>query len=235
MSSVTDDIKAGSSPSGIKGDVKIIDVVGEGWVMCQRQNVQGDIFYMNMETNEVSLNPPSHGSPPAPPLPLGTKPSPPSTRKSKLEATPSVVPVASQLPAAVLADFGDWAICEDTIGEFYYHWPTNQSYDEPPAEVIQLCQVHEQEERFRQVKTIQVSQARSFSFAQPVAGQVSASYIEVKQQPSAARVVYGGPQIYQASYPAHPTQQTVNVKYIQPASYAQPIYQYASDRRIIGH
>lgn len=219
--------------------IKVIDdAVGEGWVMCQRQNVQGDMFFMNTLTNEVSLNPPSHGSPPAPPLPQGTKPSLPSTRKSKLEATPSVVPVAaaaSQQAALVLADFGDWAICEDTLGEFYYHYPTNLSYDEPPAELMQLWQVQEQEARFRFKDRREVSQARSLSFAQPMAAPVSASYIEVKQQPSAARVLYGGPQIYQASYPAHPTQQTVNVKYIQPASYTQPIYQYSSDRRIIGH
>jgi hypothetical protein len=53
-------------------EVKVIDVVGEGWVMCQMQNVQGDIFYMSVETNEVSLYPP--GSPPAPPLPEGCIP-----------------------------------------------------------------------------------------------------------------------------------------------------------------
>lgn len=63
-------------------DVKVIDVIGEGWVVCQMQNVQGDIFYMSVETNEVSLHPP--GSPPAPPLPQGT-----STRASNGMTTPS--------------------------------------------------------------------------------------------------------------------------------------------------
>lgn len=55
--------------SSSSSDVKVIDVIGDGWVMCQMQNVQGDIFYMSVETNEVSLHPP--GSPPAPPLPKG--------------------------------------------------------------------------------------------------------------------------------------------------------------------
>jgi len=211
--------------------------------MCQRQNVQGDIFYMNMKTNEVSLDPPANTcSPPAPPLPQGTL-----TRPSYNARTPAV-PVVSEQPASVLAEYGDWAICEDNLGEFYYHWPTNQSYDNPPAELIQLCQVQEQEDRPRQYHTMQPLHPTSLSFSQPLAGQIgayrssdyvsttvssigayrSSDYVrEEVKQPSAVRVVY------QAAYAPQPQQ---TVKYTQHVAYTQPIYQYAnSDRRIVVH
>jgi len=224
-------------------DVKVIDVVGEGWVMCQRQDVSGEIFYMNMKTNEVSQDPPAPCSPPAPPLPQGTV-----TRPHSVHATTHAVPLVTDQPAAVLAEYGDWAICEDVQGEFYYHWPTNQSYDNPPAELLQLCQVQEQEDQLRQYHIMQPSQSPSLSFSQPLAGQVyrssdyvsttvssvgayrSSDYVrEEVKQPSSIRVVY------QAAYaPQQSVKYTQQVAYSP--QYAQPIYQYANyDRRLVVH
>lgn len=40
----------------------------------------------------------------------------------------------------VVAQIGDWAICEDAQGEFYYNNATAQSYDTPPPELLQLMQ-----------------------------------------------------------------------------------------------
>lgn len=235
-------------------DGKVIDVVGEGWVMCQRQNVAGDIFYMNMKTNEVSLDPPAHNSPPAPPLPQGTL-----TRPRSVHSTMRVAPVATEQPAAVLAEYGDWAICEDVQGEFYYHWPTNQSYDNPPAELLQLCEEKDREDQVRQAYDLASSAVRQYHVEQPShspsvcmsqawAGQMyrssdyvstavssvsayrSSDYVrEEVKQPSVIRVVQ------QAAYV--PQQ---NVKYMQQVAYspqyAQPVYQYAnSNRRIVVH
>jgi len=229
--------------SDADADVKVIDVVGEGWVMCQRQNVSGDIFYMNMKTNEVSLDPPAPLSPPAPPLPQGTL-----TRHHSVHEVTPVVPVVIDQPAAVLEEYGDWAICEDDQGEFYYHWPTNQSYDNPPAELLQLVEAQDREDQFRQYNVIEPAHSPAVCLSQPLAGQLyrssdyvsttvssvdayrSSDYVrEEVKPPSSVRVVY------QAAYAPQQT-----VKYAQQVAYspqyAQPVYQYANgNRRIVVH
>jgi len=246
-------------------DVKVIEALGDGWVMCQRQNVAGDIFYMNVNTHEVSTDPPAGGSPPAPPLPRGmlTRPAKgassytasTASTTSKGLMTPSGSAVDQQPASAVIVEFGDWAVCEDKLGEFYFHWPTNQSYENPPVELLQLYKAHKQEdERMNQLRQVlaqqrvrpqkqayvaatvdtagfwidsQVTQAQSI--VQPVTRQVSHALGSVKVKPPAAavRVVYQAPQSQPAAYA---TQQPM--KCIQSAAHPQQpiiqqVYQYA--------
>merc|ERR1719424_1262099 len=41
--------------------------------------------------------------------------------------------------ASVIVDtVGDWLVCEDGAGQFYYHNPTEQSFDEPPPEFLAM-------------------------------------------------------------------------------------------------
>jgi hypothetical protein len=42
--------------------------------------------------------------------------------------------------AEVVAQIGDWAVCEDAQGEFYYNAATGQSFDAPPPEFLQVIQ-----------------------------------------------------------------------------------------------
>mmetsp|Transcript_79398 Transcript_79398/g.246240 ORF Transcript_79398/g.246240 Transcript_79398/m.246240 type:complete len:164 (-) Transcript_79398:115-606(-) len=56
------------------------------------------------------------------------------------------LPASASVPPGqrteIRAQLGDWAICEDSQGFFYYNMPTGQSYDEPPPELLQLYQAH---------------------------------------------------------------------------------------------
>ena len=46
-----------------------------------------------------------------------------------------------QQPAAtanVTGQIGEWLICEDQQGEYYIHEPSQQQFDQPPAELLAL-------------------------------------------------------------------------------------------------
>merc|ERR1711972_677819 len=38
----------------------------------------------------------------------------------------------------VVDQIGDWLVCEDALGLFYHHVPTQQSYDNAPNEFLML-------------------------------------------------------------------------------------------------
>lgn len=48
--------------------------------------------------------------------------------------------VVTAQQAAVTATVGDWQIARDNIGEFYFHTPTGQSFDQAPVELLQILQ-----------------------------------------------------------------------------------------------
>jgi hypothetical protein len=53
-------------------------------------------------------------------------------------AAPNMAPVLAQGPESVVLDeVGEWMVCEDAQGLFYYHSPTAQSHDQPPLELVQ--------------------------------------------------------------------------------------------------
>jgi len=49
-------------------------------------------------------------------------------------------PQAAEGQAAVKEQIGDWLVCEDAEGIFYYHSTTGQSYDRPPPELQKYLQ-----------------------------------------------------------------------------------------------
>jgi hypothetical protein len=48
------------------------------------------------------------------------------------------VPQAS--PTVQKMAFGDWAVYQDELGEFYIHVPTGQQFEQPPPELVQAYQ-----------------------------------------------------------------------------------------------
>merc|ERR1719453_2429029 len=51
--------------------------------------------------------------------------------------------VAATAPAAgqasvIVETVGDWLVCEDGAGHFYYHNPTQQSFDNAPPEFLAM-------------------------------------------------------------------------------------------------
>lgn len=142
----------------LEPDNTVLEELGSGWVLCQKQNIQGDIFFFNCETHEVSESPPAEINVATPPDAL--PPSEASTRASTQRLSGPVVKAPmeemqiQQPPATVMAECGNWLICEDSLGEFYYHVPTNQAYDEPPPELVYLYQQQEEEHRNSQLEQL---------------------------------------------------------------------------------
>jgi len=57
------------------------------------------------------------------------------------QAQPMMMAAPGGQPESVILDeVGDWLICEDAMGLFYHHGPSQQSYDQPPAELVQYYQ-----------------------------------------------------------------------------------------------
>mmetsp|Transcript_75385 Transcript_75385/g.117843 ORF Transcript_75385/g.117843 Transcript_75385/m.117843 type:complete len:216 (+) Transcript_75385:71-718(+) len=48
--------------------------------------------------------------------------------------------VSQQAEAIVKLEIGDWYVCEDSLGEFYHHAPSGQSFDQAPAQLVALIQ-----------------------------------------------------------------------------------------------
>merc|ERR1719502_879524 len=40
--------------------------------------------------------------------------------------------------SVIVDQIGDWLVCEDAMGLFYHHTPTQQSHDNPPPEFLML-------------------------------------------------------------------------------------------------
>merc|ERR1712072_857341 len=56
-------------------------------------------------------------------------------------ATVAAPLVESAMPAGqsvIVEQVGDWLVCEDTMGIFYHHTPTQQSFDNAPTEFLML-------------------------------------------------------------------------------------------------
>merc|ERR1712070_286654 len=63
---------------------------------------------------------------------------------SMMEAAPQVLsyvqPQVEQMSgqSVIVEQVGDWLVCEDAMGIFYHHSPTQQSFDNAPAEFLML-------------------------------------------------------------------------------------------------
>lgn len=193
--------------------LKVVAVFEAGWTKCQ--SAQGDAFYFNLQTDEVSGSlPPAAGAMAAElegaaPVPCMQEPLLPALKEVVMPVmddlvTPAMLdlhqiaagmlaqaPTAADLlarapapevlvqqllpqpqlvqkvaapplaqaqvqsqpgerPAMILQELGDWMICEDGQGEFYWHTPTSQSHDTPPAELLILHGKFKQEQSMEQ-------------------------------------------------------------------------------------
>lgn len=55
------------------------------------------------------------------------------------QAVPTVVEAAAPSGQSVIVEqVGDWLVCEDALGIFYHHTPTQQSFDNAPSEFLML-------------------------------------------------------------------------------------------------
>merc|ERR1740138_630244 len=52
-------------------------------------------------------------------------------------AAPGMALPQAQPESVILDEVGEWLVCEDAMGLFYHHGPTQQSYDQPPLELLQ--------------------------------------------------------------------------------------------------
>jgi hypothetical protein len=185
--------------------IKVLAVYDEGWTQCRNEN--GNVFFFNLQTDEVSMTPPSGAMPMGASQesqhqqeqtqdkgvteanqPVGApciavqnvaegrlwtpevdiartleqhcaSPMFPSIQEHDTKAVSSEAPLSGLAeqngpPAQILEELGDWMICEDEQGEFYWHVPSSASFDSPPAELLQLHQQHRRE----QDRTLQLRQ-----------------------------------------------------------------------------
>lgn len=131
--------------------VQVLRELAGGWLHVQ--DAQGP-FYYNQRTQQSSDEYPVELRAPA-------QPSAPMQSQSSAyaqQAQPQQGPPANQ--AKLKQQLGDWMICEDAQGEFYMNARTQQSYDQPPAELVQLYRASQQQKQnAAQVVTQQQSPA----------------------------------------------------------------------------
>jgi len=131
--------------------VQVLRELAGGWLHVQ--DAQGP-FYYNQRTQQSSDEYPVELRAPA-------QPSAPMQSQSSAYAQQAQLqqgPPANQ--AKLKQQLGDWMICEDAQGEFYMNARTQQSYDQPPAELVQLYRASQQQKQnAAQVVTQQQSPA----------------------------------------------------------------------------
>merc|ERR1719440_2380021 len=94
---------------------------------------------------------------------------------------PAAQPAQSQ---KVKQQLGDWLICEDAQGEFYVNSRTQQSFDQPPAELVQLYQKSQQPKQAapQQTSTQQYTQQYSAAQKQLLLQQQQQAQLQLQQQ-----------------------------------------------------
>jgi len=99
---------------------------------------------------------------------------------------------------------GPWVVCEDGQGEFYFHTPTGQSFDEPPPELVQLYKAQQQPA----ARTPQVTQyvQQPMQAQQSYAPQQVTQYV---QQPMQAQQSYAPQQGFASAGSYQPQAQAI--------------------------
>jgi len=73
-----------------------------------------------------------------------------------------------QAQSSVKLEVGDWMVCEDAMGEFYHHSPTGQSFDQAPAQLVELIKASQRP----QVQIANSTTAAMQAYGQQLAGNV---------------------------------------------------------------
>jgi hypothetical protein len=103
-------------------NVQVLRKLDGGWLQCQDE--QG-VFFYNEVTRESCVDVP-------PALMMPAKASSYQPQSAVQAQMPQAAPVSQP---TVKAQIGDWMICEDAQGEFYFNKVTQQAFDDVPAEL----------------------------------------------------------------------------------------------------
>ena len=88
-----------------------------------------------------------------------------------LQQTPQVIQqqAAPQVAQSIVKlEIGEWLVCEDAQGEFYFHAPSGQSFDQAPPELVEFIRISQGP----QVQMAQPNIAAQQSYGQQLAGNV---------------------------------------------------------------
>lgn len=88
-----------------------------------------------------------------------------------LQQTPQVIQqqaAPQEAQSIVKLEIGEWLVCEDAQGEFYFHAPSGQSFDQAPPELVEIIRVSQGP----QVQMAQPNIAAQQSYGQQLAGNV---------------------------------------------------------------
>lgn len=94
---------------------QVMQDLGGGWLKCKDAN---GFFYFN-RSQAVEILPPD------------------LARHAEAAVQKAQFPV-------VKGHVGAWMVCHDVSGEYYHHTPTQQSYDDPPLELLQQALMQKQ-------------------------------------------------------------------------------------------
>lgn len=121
----------------------VLAVYEAGWTACR--SADGDTFFFNLQTDEVSTTPPAGAMMAAKGEESAKPPALADAVAALVQAEAADTPVAEPAPPAnILQELGDWMICEDAQGEFYWNVSSSTSYDKPPEELLLLYQNSDQ-------------------------------------------------------------------------------------------
>jgi hypothetical protein len=121
--------------------VEVLRELGGGWMQCR--DAQG-IFFFNQVTQQSSVDVPAElRAPSQQPAPAPVAQPQPAMYSQQVQM-PQVA-IAGQ--TNVKEQVGEWLICEDAQGEYYHNSRTSQSFDQPPAELVQLYKMAQQQKQ----------------------------------------------------------------------------------------
>jgi len=132
--------------ASVAGQSQVLRELGGGWLQCKDE--QG-IFFFNQQTQQSSDVVPPELAGVAAQLQLGgggqtAALQQPQLQPKQMQAQFQVQQIQAQQEQQTAAQtkqkltLGPWIVCEDSQGEFYYHTPSGQSFDQPPQELVQL-------------------------------------------------------------------------------------------------
>jgi hypothetical protein len=118
-----------------------------GWLQCQDE--QG-VYFFNEVTQESCVDVPAA---------LRQQQAAPKQPQPMVYTQPAQsAPAAAAGQPKVKEQIGDWMICEDAQGEYYINARTQQSFDQAPAELVQLYQMAQQKKQLAAQKAQAASQ-----------------------------------------------------------------------------
>jgi len=173
---VPNELRAQQQPQAAAAtpQVQVLRELGAGWLQCR--DAQGTYYY-NQVTQQSSDDVPPE---------LRALLQPPATTQSQAPVFSQQAQAAQGAPAnqaKIKQQLGDWMICEDAQGEFYMNARNQQSFDQPPAELVQLYRASQQQKQFAsQQSDMQHSAARPSAAHQQMWAQQQQQHQQQRMQ-----------------------------------------------------